>query len=241
MRRAARKISKIVSNLSKRSSKTLVVFDLFDNAAYASGSGGHATNHHIRGPVKIAENQQLGRAIMDANPLLEAAGEEAKVILAPLPRYVSGPCCRDPAHCTNISSSSYRDTLKKDLANTARYIRDVINNNGIRRHRVINLTNTLMDVPIEVAWEKNPLNPTRKGYKTILDVVLAEAGPILAKKRTRSEMDPEPLERTRNRHQSEPSPERSRRPGHSAEPRDRRRREDHSASSTHLDRSRDRR
>ena len=176
-----------------------MVYQLFDNLTYTDSIGRTAQRGvHIRGAVHIAKSSTIGQGVEEALPLLEAAGGQAKAILAPFPRYITGPCCNDPTHTTNVLLNSYKDGLKKDLGEVAKFIQDVLNNNGIRRHRVLNMATTLLEVPVEVAWADTvTAKPT--AYKTILDSIFNDANSILKKsaperavglKRTHSDSGP---------------------------------------------------
>ena len=135
----------------------------------------------------------------EAAPLIAAAGNHGKAILGPLPKYAVKPCCADPAHCTNCGTAAYREKIKKELNNAANTIRESLNNNGIRRHRVLTASNTVLEAPPEVVWGSDPIIPSQKTYKAILSSVLTQAGSILYKKpinvpatkRLRSEADPQ--------------------------------------------------
>ena len=132
--RTAKQLGDIVRNLERRAANILVVYQLFDNLTYTDSIGRTATRGtHIRGAVHIAKSSTISQAVEEALPLLEAAGGQAKAILAPFPRYITGPCCNDPSHTTNVLLNTYQEGLKKDLGEVAKFIRDVLNNNGIRR------------------------------------------------------------------------------------------------------------
>ncbi len=63
--------------------------------------------------MHIAKSSAIGQCVEESLPLLEAAGSQAKAILAPFLRYVTGPCCSDPAHTTNVLLNTHKDGLKK--------------------------------------------------------------------------------------------------------------------------------
>ncbi len=113
-------------------------------------------------------------------PLLEAASNTAKAILAPLPRFITGPCCSDPAHATNCKNTGFKDGLKRDLVEVANFIREVLNNNGIRRHRVLNVNSLVLDEAPERAW-KSYNEPSITAYGNILKHIYNEAGSIQKK------------------------------------------------------------
>ena len=106
-----------MQNLDGKAKKVIIVYQLYDTTTYRDSSERIAAKGlHIRGAVNIAKSTKIGEAIENSLPLLEAAGNTAKAILGPMPRYVSGPCCADPAHTTNIKKPRYKDGLKRDLS-----------------------------------------------------------------------------------------------------------------------------
>ncbi len=183
------------------------MYQLFDNLTYTDSIGRTATRGtHIRGAVHIAKSSTIWQGVEEALPLLEAAGGQAKAILAPFPWYITRPCCNDPSHTTNVLLKTYKDGLKKDLGEVAKFIRDVLNNNGVRRHRVLNMATTLLEVPVEVAWA-DAVTAKPSAYKTILDSIYTDANSILKKsaperavglKRTHSDSGPSRTEPQRD-------------------------------------------
>ena len=189
----------------------MFVYQLFDSAAFIDQNNRTpARGLHIRGTVSVAGKSNLEEAVKAAIPLIEAAGNHGKAILGPFPKYAAKPCCSDPAHCTNTRTSSYREKIKKDLAVASETIRESLYNNGICRHRVITVSNTILEAPPEAAWGSDPITPSPKAYRAALGAVLTAAGSILAKKsvnipaykRLRSDTDPQEEKRPRDRTRS---------------------------------------
>ncbi len=168
----------------------------------------NSENLHTIGEVKLANKWQLEGPVAAAVPLLEACGNMSKAILAPLSRYLTGPCCDIFCHCTNIDTDHYKQDLTSGISSASRYIKELLNSQGIRRHRVLNVTSTVLELQAEQAWA----DPTMLGsaaYSAILRLINAEAGSILAKRIIPPQTTPEP-KRHRILHET-PGPSRERR------------------------------
>ncbi len=194
-----RKIEQAGRAASMDGETVMFVYQLFDGCTFRDQNNRlPARGTHIRGPVKVAEKKEIEEAVEAAAPLITAAGNHGKAILGPLPKYAVKPCCADPAHCTNCGTAAYREKIKKDLNDAANTIRESLGNNGIRRHRVLTASNTVLEAPPEEVWGSDPIIPSKKSYRAILSSVLTQAGSILSKKsanipatkRLRSETDP---------------------------------------------------
>jgi hypothetical protein len=103
--------------------KDALFLDLFSNCAYLgtdemgfpkpavrSAQDGF---YHILGELQAAPKTVLQKIMTDSEPLLTAAGKATSVLVAPLPRYVSGKCCNDDSHITNFAEVQYMCELKK--------------------------------------------------------------------------------------------------------------------------------
>ena len=148
-------------------------------------------NLHTIGEVKIANKWQLEGPVAAAVPLLEACGNMSKAILAPLPRYLTGPCCDIFRHCTNIDSDQFKQDLTSGISSASRYIKELLNSQGIRRHGVLNVTSTVLELQAEQAWA-DPTMLSTAAYNGILRSINAEASSILAKCIIPPQTTPEP-------------------------------------------------
>ena len=65
------------------------------------------------------------------------------------------------------------------LSNVARALKEILNSNGVRRHRVINGASSIMEIPATVAWTAGRVS--NDAYSVLLDSILAEADTVVAK------------------------------------------------------------
>jgi len=110
----------------------ILVLDLFSNSTYmgtdsegmpAKPYRGEDGVFHVPGQLEIATQVMLKRVWTASIPVLEAAKEVTLVFCLPLPRYVTGPCCADPAHVENAGESDY-NTILRDSQTAVRRVLD---------------------------------------------------------------------------------------------------------------------
>ena len=134
--------------------------------------------------------------------------------------FTAGPCFDNTSHAINASNDSYNSTLCNNLSDTSRNIKELLNSNGVRRHRVLNAASTVLEAPSEVVWVDS--NLTNNTYSAILKSLLDEANSTYSKRpipplhkpsakrhqsepgRYRYEEEPSDSDRARERHHSHP-------------------------------------
>ncbi len=216
----ARRIRETIETIKPNGAEMLAIFCLLEQQYFLDEEGRPGFPDiedyiHIRGNVHLARLNEFKPEVRKVIPLIEAASEIPKIVLAPLPRFANGPCCQNRGHALNTSSGDFVNGLRDGLGQAWRTIKDVLDttvNTG--RFRVLNAAATLLDVPREVAWDQSKI--TMAGTKALLEQILSEAESIRGKrtvnpmmgdeKRRRS--GPEASEQTtssswRHRHASE--------------------------------------
>ncbi len=114
-------------------------------------------------------------------PLLEAASTMAKAVIAPLLYYIREPCCPNERHATNSGSPAFAGSLPAELAKTTRQLKELLNANGLRRHRVLNVSSTIMAMQLDQAWSDHTTVPTETALKALLKAINGEAKSIIKK------------------------------------------------------------
>ena len=107
----------------KLGKKDKVIFDPWANSAYMGtdatglpipamkiGKGGH---YHILGHLQAAPRQVFRVKLDSARGVIDACGEATVILLAPFPRYVSGGCCKEAGHVTNLNTSDLHSEILK--------------------------------------------------------------------------------------------------------------------------------
>ncbi len=152
---------------------------------------------HIAGAVCYADKHQLTQTAKKSLPLFDSAGENAKLSVAPLPAYTQGPCCANKTHAVNAGSSDFKSSVWSGISNVTRTIKETLNANGVRRHRILNVTSSIMEMPVTVAWADG--KATADAYSIILDSLILESDTVTSKRAIPAMRRPEA-----KRHHSEP-------------------------------------
>jgi hypothetical protein len=90
---------------------TVIIYHLFDNSCYLAVNSDGSTNlpvrskkdgnYHVSGALGLVDRDGFKELFSCSVPLLRASGNNRKLIIAPLMRYVLEGCCANLAHCTN--------------------------------------------------------------------------------------------------------------------------------------------
>jgi hypothetical protein len=109
-------------------------------------------------------------------PLLKMIGPMRKLFLTPLARYWLKPCCENPDHHTNYSSSTYLPLLGANVFKLRESIRDSLftrrtsNFRVICSNRMLGLGPLLDDeraAEISEQWGRDAVHPLQAAYETI--------------------------------------------------------------------------
>ena len=111
--------------------RTTIIYMLFDNNIFmVHGPGGTRSLprklqddvEHVEGELHIADKKATKELFNIITPLLRAGGAHEKVLLAPLVRYIVGPCCDAKTHVTNMREPNY----VKGIVHGIRQIKDML-------------------------------------------------------------------------------------------------------------------
>jgi hypothetical protein len=70
-------------------------------------------------------------------PLLRAAGENPKLIISPLVRYINAPCCENAGHVTNFSKADFAVMLGEAMADIRAWLKDFTYGKKLRNFKVL--------------------------------------------------------------------------------------------------------
>ncbi len=113
-------------------------------------------------------------------PLFKALGQLRKLFLTPLARYWLKPCCDNPDHHTNYSSSSYLPNLGASVFRLREFIRDSLftkrssNFRVICPNRMLGLGPMLDDdkaSKISDLWGRDAVHPLPAAYEVMAGVL----------------------------------------------------------------------
>ena len=124
---------------------TMVVYHVLDNniycgsdrdgplSAYYSAADG---KWHIKGNLVMQTGQKLDQMLNQLLPLIRGGREHRKLLISPLRRYVSAPCCADPEHVCNFGSSRYLTKMVDDTTTIRDTMRQTFYRKKILNFRV---------------------------------------------------------------------------------------------------------
>ncbi len=166
-----------------------VILQLFDNSVYQIGGPGGVRylpekdqygHYHITGSLQVADKEAIKEMVGLLAPLFKAMGQLRKLILTPLARYWLKPCCDNPDHHTNYSSSSYLPCLGSNVFKLREFIRDslftrrTVNFRVICPNRMLGLGPMLDDDKaneISELWGRDTVHPLLAAYETMASVM----------------------------------------------------------------------
>jgi hypothetical protein len=122
--------SNIESLISKLKTTTIppgaaIVIDLLSNSTYRyeqfDGTlalpykeGG---SYHLPGDITVCSDSNFKRILGQLQPILLSCQNVVKIILPPMPRYLTGGCCGNPSHSTNITGDDFAFNLLNKITN----------------------------------------------------------------------------------------------------------------------------
>jgi hypothetical protein len=191
-------IKKLESELKEAADGSCTaIMQLFDNSVYQTGGPGGVRylpdkdqygQYHITGSLQVADKDAVKEMVSLLAPLFKALGQLRKLFLTPLARYWLKPCCDNPDHHTNYSSSSYLPCLGANVFRLREFIRDSLftkrtcNFRVICPNRMLGLGPMLDDekaTEISELWGRDAVHPLPAAYEAmaaVLDKDIADKG-----------------------------------------------------------------
>jgi hypothetical protein len=96
-----------------------------------------SSRYHVNGKLAMVSREQFRDIYNISVPLLRAGGDNAKLIVSPLPRYTTAPCCRAPGHLTNFGGKEYAKKMGRRLADLKEWLKDFTYGKKIRNFKVV--------------------------------------------------------------------------------------------------------
>jgi len=124
---------------------------------------------HVEGALKMADRETFKQIVYGSVPLLRAGGEGVKIVVAPMPRYITGPCCSNKQHVTNFGEKKYGKQMGDRLADIGDWVKEFVYGKRITNFQVFCPTSLTM-CPAETKeelmaiWGRDPVHLSRHGY-----------------------------------------------------------------------------
>ena len=166
----------------------IVVFQFLDNAAYYARTEDGCLMpaqrdkegvYHLVGDMVVAPKEMFLHSLKISLPLLKSAGSHQKVILSPLPRFLTASCCDGPGHVKNRDDTEFGEKLLDDLVVLKRQIKDFCHINHLGGISSLNTAVLMSGVEggrklaaeerqaLEAIWGPDPVHPSQGGYQRL--------------------------------------------------------------------------
>jgi hypothetical protein len=185
----------LADEIAASEGKIVIVYMLYDNNIYFSASDdgsrslpvrGVDSRYHVHGNLEVADHATVKLLVNTSTPLLRAGGENEKIVLSPLPRYIV-KCCGDSTHVANRKDPSFKEAVSEGLGAVKKSLKDLIFGKRIRNFKVLdpvllmNADNDDVDSwakEINKFWQSDPVHLTSEGYSSLLSGLLGAYGSI---------------------------------------------------------------
>ena len=135
--------------------------------------------YNLVGDMVVAPKEMFLHSLKSSLPLLKSAGSHQKIILSPLPRFLTAICCGGAGHVKNRDDTDFGEKLLDDLVVLKQKIKDFCHINHLGGISSLN-TAVLMSgmeggqklaaeerQELEAIWGPDPVHPCQDGYQRL--------------------------------------------------------------------------
>ena len=149
-----------------------------------------ADNHfHLEGNVVLAGKEIVGERFALAAPLLQAVSGYNTILLSPIPRYLTGGCCREESHCSNWAEEDFALHQLQSLEKTRQQLRDCVFRSKSKAVMIMNpvrLFGGKRDLAetaeaLKAVWGRDPVHPEPAVYQRIAEELIVELANVAEK------------------------------------------------------------
>jgi hypothetical protein len=173
-------VARMIKEEIELDENVFLVFFLYDNEIYKVENQGELTDavkttgssvYHINGRLKTLDREAFKTVFNLSVPLLRSGGENPKLIISPLVRYIKGPCCGNVNHLTNFGEPGYVVMLGEAMADVRAWIKDFTYGKKLRNFKVL-CSNTAVGCDgdgdgLRAVWGKDPVHMNASGYEKL--------------------------------------------------------------------------
>ena len=144
-----------------------VVFQMHDNLLYMGRKIDGSTRqqfkdkmgrYHVEGDLVLAPKEVQANLYRLMKPILEAVGQKPFVVVTPMGRYVSSPCCENVEHVTNFREAEYGSNMERD---------------NVRRAVVLGPAPLMAKMGVDCCWSDDPVHPLSAVYTELAKLVMS--------------------------------------------------------------------
>ena len=159
-----------------------VVFQMHDNLLYMGQKIDGSTRqqfkdkmgwYHVEGDLVLAPKEVQANLYRLMKPILEAVGHKPFVVVTPMGRYVSSPCCENVEHVTNFREAEYGSNMERDLEEVRKNMRGYIFGDNVRRAVVLGPAPLMAKMGVDCCWADDPVHPLPAVYTELAKLVMS--------------------------------------------------------------------
>jgi hypothetical protein len=178
--RSAAQIRKIIAE----EDPDLVVLQILDNSCFYARSedgsrqlprNGVDGVFHMEGDVQVCGRETQYEHFHNIRPILDSVGKKKTLLMSPLPRYITAPCCNNPRHTTNRSDHLFKENMDIQLDSLRRNLRDHVFSLNKRNIKILDPNMDLRGLQPEETWGTDPINITDLAANKVVDGMILVA------------------------------------------------------------------
>jgi hypothetical protein len=181
---------KIKEAVGRKKPATIILW-LMDNSIFEAMTeeGSRIPPHklegrfHLDGDIVVADRVATIRLLRLCRPAFIATAGINTAMMSPLPRFVTGSCCKDPEHMGNRKAPEFFAHMKEDLARTVRVLKEFMHNDDYQNIRVMDPWVGLRHLQPGIIWGEDPVHVKPEHFKKMVEGVKLTLGKISPKRR----------------------------------------------------------
>jgi hypothetical protein len=135
----------------------------------------------VEGNLVVANREEFKEIFNTCVPILRSGGENQKIILMPIARYVAARCCSKRNHLVNFDETNYASTIERGLGNLRDWTKALSFTKRIRNFKVVcpneilglDLNDSNEESHADEFWDTDPVHLNHYGYETVADGILS--------------------------------------------------------------------
>ena len=162
-----------------------VVFQMLDSAFYYARTDEGSLlpgvrdpvtgRYHMHGELVLGPKEMQFATFTDMKNIFEAAGTRPKIIVSPVPRFLSKPCCDSVDHMPNFREEDFRTKMLEAVQECRRNLKDFGFRLGLRNFRVVSPWSCVQHIG-DGLWADDGVHLKEEGYRaTAAQLVLVNS------------------------------------------------------------------
>jgi hypothetical protein len=127
--------------------------------------------YHMEGDVVVEPKEVQRENFKAIKPILGLVGKRRGIMISPMPRYRSKPCCDNVDHFKNLKDTSYKSILSASLKEAKQNLKDFLFTDGRRNFRVPDPNIDIQSLKEEDVWGADPVHPLPAVFSKLAEAV----------------------------------------------------------------------